>query len=68
LLLDYEKYGEWATDCSLKEMWARLHRFGFKLTLNILNRLKPPSEGDHWFMTAVEAANFPPKNLVLSIW
>jgi hypothetical protein len=60
LLLDYEKYGPWATDCSLKELWARMHRFGFQLQLNTI-KLRPPREGDRFFMVAVEAANFPSK-------
>ena len=52
LLLDFEKYGSWATQCTWKELWARLHRFGFKMNLNNIN-MTPPREHDGWFMAAV---------------
>ena len=59
-LADYNKYHSWVTDCTLKEMWGRLHRFGLKLRLgNLL--VKSPREGDRWFMAACEEAGFSPK-------
>ena len=58
-LADYSKYHSWATDCTLKEMWGRLHRFGMKLKVGNLN-VSPPREGDRWFMKACEEAGFSP--------
>jgi hypothetical protein len=58
LLLHYDKYGHWATDCTLKELLARLHQFGFQLQLNTI-KLWPPRDDDRFFlMAAVEAAGF----------
>jgi hypothetical protein len=51
LLLDYSKYKDWATDCTLKALWEKLDRFGMKLRLNTIN-LEPPRAGDRWFITA----------------
>lgn len=45
LQLDFNKYGKWATDCTLKTMWERLDRFNFKMEINTIP-LNPPREGD----------------------
>jgi hypothetical protein len=57
LLLDYDRCESWAMDSTLKELWARLHRFGFQMQLDTI-KLKPPRENDRFFMVAVEAAGF----------
>jgi hypothetical protein len=53
LLLSYETYEDWATDCFMKEMWSRLDRFGFQMKVGRLG-MSPPREGDRWFMQAIE--------------
>jgi hypothetical protein len=57
LLLDYEKYKDWVTYCNWTEMWSRMLRFDFKLTVNTVS-ISPPREGDRWFMRAVEELGF----------
>jgi hypothetical protein len=52
-LQDFSKYESWIADCTLKELWARSHRFGISIQLGNLP-LKPPREGDRWFMAAIE--------------
>jgi hypothetical protein len=54
---DYIKYGDRATPSILKEIWARMHRFGFRLEIHTV-QMPRPREGDRWFMIAVEAAGF----------
>ena len=56
-LLDHPKYGKWVTPTILSETWARMHRFGFKLSVDTA-KMKMPREGDRWFMRAVEEAGF----------
>lgn len=57
LLLDFDRFGSWATDCTLKSLWEKMHCFKFQLRLNTIP-LKPPREGDRWFITACEEAGF----------
>ena len=57
LLNDYSKYNKWATDCTLKALWEKLDRFGFKMSLNTID-MHPPREGDRWIMTAFEEAGY----------
>eukprot|EP00956_Cyclotella_meneghiniana_P010715 scaffold14988_cov36-Cyclotella_meneghiniana.AAC.2 len=56
-LLDYTKYNVRAEPTLLKEVWSRMHRFGFKLATNTV-KMSPPREGDRWFMAAVEALGY----------
>lgn len=47
--LNYEKYHFLATDCWLKFVWEKVHRFKFPLTLgNVM--CEPPRVGDDWLM------------------
>jgi hypothetical protein len=46
-------YGDWATDCYMKEIWSRLAHFGLQMQLGAM-KLAPLREGDRWFMEAVE--------------
>ena len=39
--LNYEVYGDWATDCYMKEMWSRLARFGLQMQLGAM-KFDPP--------------------------
>jgi hypothetical protein len=52
-LQDYQKYEKWVTDCTLKELWARCHRFSIRIKLGNLP-MRSPREGDRWFMSAIE--------------
>ena len=59
-LLDFSKYKDWATDCMLKEVWSRMHRFGFRMRVGNLP-ISPPREGDRWLMAAIEKCGFSAK-------
>ena len=48
-LQDYSKYGEWVTDFTLTEFWARLYRFNFKM-LQYTIRLVPLRKHNGWIM------------------
>ena len=56
-LLDFNKYHNRAAPTLLTEVWSRMHRFGFKLTTNMI-KFSPPREKDRWFMSAVEDLGF----------
>lgn len=56
-LQNYSKYKDWVTPTILTETWSRMHRFGFKMTVDTA-KVKLPREGDRWFMRAVEEAGF----------
>ena len=56
-LQDYQKYSSWVTPVTLSELWAKLHRFGFKLEVDTA-KLGLPREGDRWFMSAVEEMGY----------
>ena len=63
-LVDYSKYKDWTTDCTLKEMCHRMHRFGF--TLQVHNfKLLPPRSRDKWIMLAFIEAGYSAADLVI---
>eukprot|EP00956_Cyclotella_meneghiniana_P027277 scaffold60862_cov41-Cyclotella_meneghiniana.AAC.7 len=61
-LEDYDALGERVTDCLVKEVWSRLHRFKIKLRLGNID-IVPPREGDDWFMNAVKKFGFSEREL-----
>jgi hypothetical protein len=56
-LLDYERYESLATRCMMKELWARMHRFGFQLEVHNMPML-PPRERDEWLMVSFERIGY----------
>ena len=63
-LADYDKHKDWATDCTLKEMWHRVHRFGFVLQVHNF-KLVPPRSRDKWIMQAFIEAGYSAADLKL---
>lgn len=56
-LLDYKRYESLATRCMMKELWARMHRFGFRLEVHNMPML-PPQERDEWLMISLEKIGY----------
>ena len=52
------------TDCTLKEMWHRVHRFGFVLQVHNF-KLLPPRSRDRWIMQAFIDAGYSLADLLI---
>ena len=63
-LANYDAIKDWTTDCTLKEMWHRMHRFGFVLQVHNF-KLVPPRSRDKWIMQAFIDAGFSASDLVI---
>ena len=61
-LEDFNALGHRVTDCLLKELWSRLHRFNIKLRLGNI-KLSPPREGDTCFTNSVKQLGFAQREL-----
>jgi hypothetical protein len=63
-LADYDQYKDWVTDCTLKEMWHRVQRFGFVLQVHNF-KLLPPRSRDKWIMQAFIDAGYSLADLLI---
>jgi hypothetical protein len=61
--LDYNKYHFLATDCWLKSLREKVHRFKFRLTLRNV-KCEPPRVGDDWLMPQFFCLGFTEGELV----
>jgi hypothetical protein len=52
----YATYGKWITHFWFKSIWEKVHRFSVTIEITTL-LIKPPWEGDKWFMQAVMEAS-----------
>jgi hypothetical protein len=48
----YADYGKWVTNTWLKSVWEKVYKFNITVEIAPLP-IKPPHEGDKWFMQAV---------------
>ena len=51
----FSNFGRWVTDTWLKSVWEKVSKFNITVEITSLP-IKPPREGDQWFMKAVVAA------------
>jgi hypothetical protein len=51
----YATYGKWITHSWLKLIWEKVYRFNVTIEIETL-LIKPPWEGDKWFMQAAMEA------------
>jgi hypothetical protein len=52
LQASYADYGKWVTNTWLKSVWEKVYKFNITVEIALLP-IKPPREGDKWFMQAV---------------
>jgi hypothetical protein len=62
--VSYKHYGEWVTTCWLKQVWEKIDRYGFVLTVHNLS-LSFPREGDDWLMAQFIATGYEGEELLI---
>jgi hypothetical protein len=61
--VSYKHYGDWVTMCWLKQVWEKVDRYGFVLTVHNLF-LSFPREGDNWLMAQFISAGYEGEDLL----
>ncbi len=61
--MSYKHYGDWVTTCWLKQVWEKVDRYGFILTVHNL-LLSFPREDDNWLMARFIAMGYEGEELM----